>query len=372
MLTIGLIINPYAGIGGSVGLKGSDGAETVSEAFARGAIPKARERAAQALQLLIDQTANIQFISVAGAMGGDLLATLPFPFRLLEADIPLTHTQAQDTAKAARLMLQEKPDLLLFAGGDGTARDICVVVADRLPVLGIPAGVKIHSGVYGITPKASGEVIKALLAGQLVDIREAEVRDLDEEAFRHNQVRAKHFGEMRVPQLGHFVQAVKEGGVESQELVLADIAAWVVANMDVDTLYLIGSGKTTAAIMDELSLSNTLLGVDAVFNGELVAADLTAKDILGLLQEHSQAKAILSVMGGQGHIIGRGNQQFSPEVLRRLGKDNLLLVSTKTKISGLNGRPLIIDSGDPELDQEWAGTIEIITGYKDQIVYPLS
>ena len=52
MLTLGLIINPLAGIGGSVGLKGSDGAEIVKEAFSRGATCKSSERTRLALNVL--------------------------------------------------------------------------------------------------------------------------------------------------------------------------------------------------------------------------------------------------------------------------------------------------------------------------------
>lgn len=372
MITIGLIINPYAGIGGAVGLKGSDGESIVKEALERGATRKAQDRMQQALEVLIPYAEKIKFITVAGEMGGWLLEKLPFLYDLLDTDIPLEHTNASHTQRAAEQMLTANLDVLLFAGGDGTARDIYAVIGDAVPVLGVPAGVKIHSAVYGITPTASGEVLKALVEGQMVDIREAEVRDLDEEAFRQNQVRAKHYGEMRVPQIGHFVQGVKQGGVESEELVLADIAAWVIESLEPDTLYLMGSGKTVAAIMTDLYLDNTLLGVDAVYNGELIGQDLAAAQILELLDNYPQAKAILSVMGGQGHIIGRGNQQISAEVLRKLGKKNVWLVSAKTKIADLEGRPLIIDSGDPELDKQWHGTVEVTTGYRDQIVHALS
>lgn len=372
MIKLGLIINPYAGIGGAVGLKGSDGETTRAEALARGAQRKAMSRTAQALAELSAFRQRFIFITVKGEMGSDTLDALGLPYELLATDIPATQTQAIHTQQAAKHMLEQNLDMLIFAGGDGTARDICAIVGDAVPVLGIPAGVKIHSGVFGITPKATGEVLLALLQGQLVDIREAEVRDLDEDAFRHDQVKAKHYGEMRVPQLGHFVQAVKQGGVEVEELVLADIAAWITRNLEDDTLYLIGSGKTTAAIMEELYLDNTLLGVDAVLNNQQIGKDLTAKQIQQLLEQHPNAKAVLSVMGGQGHVFGRGNQQFTPAILRKLGKKNIILVSAKSKITALNGRPLIIDSGDPQLDQEWAGTIEIITGYNDQIVHALN
>lgn len=371
MFRFGLIINPYAGIGGAVGLKGSDGEDTVREALARGAERRSALRARQALELLLPYREQCVFIVPPGEMGAELVQQLELPHEVLDIAVPATDTRAEHTRLAAQELLQQGIDVLMFAGGDGTARDICAVVGDAVPVLGIPAGVKIHSGVYGITPQASAEVIRTLLEGRLVDIREAEVRDLDEEAFRNNQVRARHYGEMRVPQVGHFVQSVKQGGVESEELVLADIAAFIREEMQDDVLYLIGSGKTTQAIMDELGLANTLLGVDAVFNHALIGQDLTATDILALLDQHDQAQAIVSVMGGQGHIFGRGNQQFSPAVIQRLGKKNIRLVSTKSKIAALDGRPLIIDSGDPQLDAQWRGTIEIITGYRDQIVHAL-
>jgi len=369
MLTLGLIINPVAGLGGTVGLKGSDG--VTQEALARGAEKKSGLRTQQALQQLQPLADQCCFLTCPGEMGADVLHLLGFYFQLIDADISLQNTSADDTRKAAQAMAEAGVDLLLFAGGDGTARDICAVVGEDIPVLGIPAGVKIHSGVYGITPSAAGEVVRALIEGRLIDIKEAEVRDLDEEAFRHNRVKARHYGDMRVPQLGHFVQAVKMGGVESEELVLADISAFIIDGMEDDVLYLIGSGKTTQAIMNDLGLDNTLLGVDAVFSRELVGADLTATQITQLLNDHEKACAVVSIMGGQGHIFGRGNQQFTPAILRRLGKKNIHLVSAKSKITGLQGRPLIIDSGDPQLDKDWTGTMEVITGYRDQIVYPL-
>jgi predicted polyphosphate/ATP-dependent NAD kinase len=371
VLEIGLIVNPLAGIGGAVGLKGSDGESIVARALALGAEKKAGLRTRQALALLKTVAAQCHFITCPGEMGADWLAAEGLAFDTLDLGLPVTPTCAEHTRRAAQLMLERQPALLLFAGGDGTARDICAIVGDRMAVLGIPAGVKIHSGVYGITPQASGEVIRRLVSGQLVDIREAEVRDLDEDAFRAGQVRARHYGDMNVPQEGHFVQAVKQGGVEVEELVLADIAACCVQEMDDHCLYLIGSGKTTLAITNELGLPGTLLGVDAVVDGQLLQADVNEDQIWQLLQRYPQRRALLSVMGGQGHILGRGNQQFSPRILRALGRDNMLLVSTKSKITALAGRPLIVDSGDPQLDQEWAGVKEILTGYQDRILYPV-
>ena len=295
ILTIGLVINPWAGVGGAVGLKGSDG--VIAEALARGAKPKANLRVRTALESLLPYSDRLHFISADGAMGSNLLAEMGFNYQKIKPlsardisaisisdtfskvdsidisesskEFAIT-TSAEDTRYAAQQLVDASVDILLFAGGDGTARDICAVVGEQCPVLGIPAGVKIHSSVFGITPTACGDVLEAFLRGQLVDIREAEVRDLDEEAFRNDRVKTRYFGELRVPQLGHFVQNVKQGGVEDESLVMLDIAATLQQSWQDDTLYLIGSGKTTQALMDEMMLPSTLLGVDAVFNNQLL------------------------------------------------------------------------------------------------------
>ena len=384
---MGLIINPLAGIGGSVGLKGSDGEAVVKEAFSRGARCKSADRTRLALEVLLPIEEDIKIVTCPGEMGEDLLSTLNFQYRVLpnltdeanladEASLKERDnlkerlTAAEDTKRAAEQLLSERVDIILFAGGDGTARDICSVVGDSIPVLGIPAGVKIHSAVYAVTPKAAGEVIAQLARGELIDVKPHDVRDIDEDAFRNNIVRAKLYGEMRVPQAGQFVQSVKQGGVEVEELVLQDIAAEIVQGMEDNVVYFIGSGKTTLAIMDELSLDNTLLGIDAVYNHQLLQSDVSEQDILTLLKQYP-CKAVISIIGGQGHIIGRGNQQLSADVLRQLGKDNLFVISTKAKISALNGRPLIVDSGDNALDEEFSGTIQVTTGFQDHIIYPV-
>lgn len=374
MLTLGLIINPFAGIGGSVALKGSDGADTVTQALALGAEKKSNQRAAQALAMIPRQA--VQFVTCAGEMGEDLLTQLGFGFTLIAPPSDTqssssSNTTAKDTQYGAQQILKAKVDLIVFAGGDGTARDIYDVVQDKVAVLGIPAGVKIHSAVYAVTPRAAGLVIQQLLAGSLVDVKEQDVRDIDEQAFRENRVQARLYGEMRVPQAGQFIQHVKQGGVEVEELVLQDIAEFVADEMLDDVVYFIGSGKTTEQLMQHLSIENTLLGVDAILNQQLLKNDLTEHDILSVLEQHP-AKAIISIMGGQGHVIGRGNQQFSAQVLAKIGKENIQVISTKAKITALEGRPLLIDSGQPELDKAWSGSIEVTTGYRDQIIYPLT
>jgi predicted polyphosphate/ATP-dependent NAD kinase len=369
VLTLGLIINPLAGIGGSVGLKGSDGAEIVKEALSRGAQCKSSERAGLSLSVLVPIKDQIEIITCPASMGENLVANMGFNYQVLD-NIALGNTSAEDTCKAAQQLLDRKVDIIVFAGGDGTARNICSVVADTIPVLGIPAGVKIHSAVYAVTPKAAGEVIAQLVRGELIDVKAHDVRDIDEDAFRNNIVKAKFYGEMRVPQAGQFVQSVKQGGVEVEELVLQDIAADIVAGMEDDMLYFIGSGKTTLAIMDELQLENTLLGIDVVLNHQLLKNDVSESDILAFLDQYP-GKAVISVIGGQGHIIGRGNQQLSCAVLKKLGKGNVKVIATKAKISALEGRPLIVDSGDNDLDADFSGTIEVTTGFNDYIIYPV-
>ncbi len=366
MFTLGLIINPLAGVGGSVALKGSDGEETARRALALGAVPKAGERTAQALSVLTGL--SFRLCCAPGEMGADIARDLGFEPEVI-GEIEVGHTCAEDTRRVAREMQQAGVDLILFAGGDGTARDICEAVSDSIPVLGVPAGVKIHSGVYAVTPRAAGEIVAMLVRGELVTLRDQEVRDIDEEAFREGMVRARYYGELLVPEEGRYLQHVKNGsGREIEELVLGDIAAEVVETMEDDVFYVMGSGTTVQAVMDELGLPNTLLGVDLVRNNELVASDLTADQLLNTIGDQP-TRILITVIGGQGHIIGRGNQQLSPELLRRIGRDNLIVVASKTKLKALEGRPLIVDSGDGELNHQLSGLIRVITGYKDAVLY---
>ncbi|QSX39566.1 ATP-NAD kinase family protein [Shewanella cyperi] len=363
---LGLIINPLAGLGGSVALKGSDG--VAAEALALGAQPKAGLRMHTALEELLEFKDRIIVYTASGAMGEDVCRAMGFETEICY-QAPL-NTEAGDTKSAVAELCKLQPDLLLFAGGDGTARDVYAVVDEQQVVLGVPAGVKIHSGVYGITPKAAGIVVRLLLQGELVSLMEADVMDIDEAAFREGTVRARRFGEMRVPAEPRYVQAVKMGGKEVDELVLADIAAELIDEMD-DSLYIMGSGSTVAAVMQELGLDNTLLGVDLVQDRQLMASDLTAAQLLEAT-ENQKVKLVITLIGGQGHILGRGNQQLSPALIRRIGKDNIVILATKTKLKALEGRPLIVDSGDPELDKALSGYYRIVTGYRDYVMYQVA
>ncbi len=372
-MKVGLIINPLAGLGGSVALKGSDGCSSL--AMELGAQPKAQGRVEQALSELVEYKSYIEFFCPPGLMGGDLLNQMGFQITevgLEDSSCELGGTTADDTRSAVAALVTHDIDLLVFAGGDGTARDICAVLPEGIPVVGIPAGVKIHSAVYAINPQAAGALLLEMLKGELVNLRMSDVRDIDEEAFRSGVVKAKLFGEMLVPEEGRYVQMMKCGGIEKEEWVVADIAAEMVERMEDDVLYIIGSGATTQAIMDNLGLENTLLGVDLVMNHELVESDVSESKILNALADADESQLIISVIGGQGHIFGRGNQQLSPKVIRLLGRDRIQVLATKTKIKTLDGRPMLVDTGDIALDKELCGWYRVVSGYQDEIVYPVS
>ncbi|WP_281716170.1 ATP-NAD kinase family protein [Alteromonas sp. CyTr2] len=365
---LGVVVNPFAGIGGAFALKGSDGAEIREKALAMGAEKKANEKMAKALSILEALSGQFTVVTASGDMGETICESLGIPYEVIyTADA--VQTEGEDSERAAKAMVDANVDLLLFAGGDGTARNICSVVGTQVPVLGVPAGCKIHSGVYCVSPSAAGQVVSQMIAGELVSEMDAEVRDIDENAFREGKVIAKHYGEMRVPAELTYVQAVKMGGKEDEALVLDDIAAYVgeIIDDEPDTYFVMGSGSTVGAVMDFLGLENTLLGVDVVKQGELIASDVTASELIALTHD-KPTKVILTVIGGQGHILGRGNQQLSPAFIRQIGKQNMLVVATKQKLQALNGKPLRLDSSDATLDAELAGAFTVITGYKDKVL----
>lgn len=398
MFKLGLVINPIAGVGGSVALKGSD--DMAMHAISLGAKPKANIRAQTALKVLLPYQDEITVYTVNNQMGEQAAQELGFNVKLVY-QTDNENTDASDTEHAVSALLAEEVDVILFAGGDGTARNIANVVAcnaeineqPQVPVLGIPAGCKIHSGVYAITPTAAGRVVELMITKQLVTLTEGDVMDIDESLFRQGVVKAKRYGEMQIPSELRYVQAVKSGGKESDELVLHDISEDVIAHMaDNDGhLFIIGSGSTTDFLMNELGLSNTLLGVDLVQNEALIASDVTEELLwqklthinesqtneIQTIQTPQSAKLVITLIGGQGHIFGRGNQQLSPRIIRFIigqngGKENIIIIATKAKLTALNNRALISDTGDNELDQLLSGFMPITTGYKDQVLYPVS
>lgn len=371
MKKIGLIINPVAGIGGKVGLKGSDGAEIQARARALGAVPESNEKAGITLRMLKQEEGQFELYTYPKEMGADAARAAGLDAKLI-GDIMLEGTRPADTIKAAKEMYALGADLILFAGGDGTARNILDAVGTEVPVLGIPAGCKIHSAVYAINPRFAGELALQFIQGKVKEMREAEVMDIDEDLFRQNRVRARLYGYLKVPNARNLVQNLKSGRGNSETASIDGLSRYLADTMLKDTLYIIGPGSTTRAIMDKLGLPNTLLGVDLVYNRKLLAADVAEQGILCALEHCGKAKLIVTVIGGQGYVFGRGNQQLSANVIRRVGKANIIIAASKDKMLSLFGQSLYVDTGVEEVNQNLCGYYKVVVGYEDYVMFKIS
>jgi predicted polyphosphate/ATP-dependent NAD kinase len=383
---LGLIVNPLAGVGGRVGLKGSDGAAIVRRALELGAAREAPRRAQLTLERVARVREQVTIVTWPGEMGEDearaagweptVVGSLAARPRLTVGAATYVETTAADTRQAARDLVAAGVDLILFAGGDGTARDVLDAVGDKVAVLGIPAGVKIHSAVYATTPAAAGDLVAHFLVERAASaqVREGEVMDIDEEAFRDGRVSARLYGYLSVPYERLLVQSAKAGGVAGDAAELNAIANDVVNGMEAGVMYLLGPGTTVRAIAQLLGVPKTLLGVDAVRDRRLAGADLGEARIVELLaaRPDGTTRIVVTVIGGQGHVFGRGNQQLSAPVIRRVGRENVIVVATQTKLLSLGGRPLLADTGDPDLDGELAGYLPVVTGLGRRIMYRLA
>ena len=332
---LGILVNPYAGIGGSVGLKGSDGEAIRAEAFARGAEQRAPARMQRCLTMLQPLRDQLEIYCFAGDMGESEAIAAGFPCTLI-GEATAQPSSAQDTIAAVTALVDEKVDLILFAGGDGTARNIADALehidALQQVVLGVPSGVKMHSGVYAITPEAAGEILLCLLNKQLVNLSEVEIRDIDEYAFRAGKVKTRLYAHLRAPQLPQFIQQVKNSGAAQDELVKLDIANYLIDQLEDDVLYIVGPGSTTQVFLEQLGLTGTLLGVDLVMNRELLAADVSAPQLRDAISQYVDVRLVITAIGGQGHIIGRGNQQLTPDILQKIPRIHIQIIATKEKI----------------------------------------
>lgn len=366
---IGLIVNPIAGMGGRVGLKGTDGPEVYQEAIEKGAKPESATKAARALEPLLEISNQFELITCNGAMGETTLSLLGLaPAEIIDI-MDEEISEPADTMKAVVQMNRIGIDLLMFAGGDGTARNISAVNFDNTICIGIPAGVKIQSSAFARTPREAGTIIHDFITGKIRRIKEAEVMDLDEKLYRQGIVAPKLFGSLLVPDVSGRMQPKKFRSASSDISDQMAIASEVVRNIK-DELVLIGPGSTTQAIMKKLGLESTLIGVDAIKNGALIGKDLNESEILELIKVE-KAKLVLTPIGGQGFLLGRGNQQISPKVIRLIGKDNFLVVATKQKLNSLPDNKLWVDTGDLDLDFILKGYVRVITGIKEAVVFKL-
>lgn len=364
---LGVIVNPVAGMGGRVGLKGTDGVEIVNKARQLGASPESPRRTVEALRVIHRIKDQIEVLTYPQEMGENEAKESSFLSTTL-GSIRSGETTSQDTQQAAKDMKNMGVDLLLFAGGDGTARDIYTAVGHELTVLGIPAGVKIHSAVYAVNPRQAGEVAISFLTNPELRVIEAEVMDIDEVSFREGVVAAKLYGYLRIPEERQFIQSAKSGGIQSEEQHIEGIANELASGLEQDCLYIFGPGTTTRDILARLGLEKTLLGVDVVLNRQLIAKDVNEQQLIALI-DGKKAKVVVTVIGGQGYIFGRGNQQISPEIIRKIGKENIIVVATKEKLASLRGKPLLIDTGDEAVDKMLNGYVRVITGFEEYSVY---
>ncbi|MFO1060368.1 MAG: ATP-NAD kinase family protein [Dongiaceae bacterium] len=375
-MRLGLVVNPIAGMGGAVGLKGTDTPEILSRARALGAQPRAALRAGQALQVVAAALGGrVTVLAPGGAMGEDAaraagLAVEPLPGGGAAGETGPGETGPADTERAAAALAAAGVELLLFCGGDGTARDVCRAIGERLPAVGIPAGVKMHSAAYATGPRAAGELAVRFLADGR-PVRPPQVMDIDEDAFRAGAVAARLYGYLAVPYHRELLQGAKAGRVNSEPAALDAIAAEVGDRLRPGRVYLLGPGSTTAAIAGRLGWPKTLLGVDAYADGTRIAADAGEAALLAAIAGRP-ATAVVTPIGGQGHVLGRGNQQLGPALIRAIGRAGLVVVATPQKLASLQGRPLRVDTGDPALDADLVGHVRVITGYRTEAVCPVA
>ncbi|HHY37983.1 MAG TPA: ATP-NAD kinase family protein [Clostridia bacterium] len=363
---IGLIVNPIAGIGGRVGLKGSDGREALRKARELGGKPESPKRAKEALLRMASIKHELDILTYPHEMGEDEARECGFE-PIVIGSIKKGETTSEDTKSAARDMAEARVDALLFAGGDGTARDIYDAIGGRLPVIGIPAGVKIHSAVFAINAQSAGDLVMMFLR-EPAELWEAEVMDVDEEAFRRGLLSTKLYGYLKIPYQDRLFQGPKRGSIAGERSSMNGIAEYFAEEIEDDYLYIVGPGTTTRAIHERLGLPKTLLGVDVIRDRQIVASDVNENQILRLVCD-KKAKILVTPIGGQGFIFGRGNQQISPDVIKKVGKEHVIVVATGHKMASLGGRPLLVDTGDDETDDMLSGYIRVITGYRQELVY---
>ncbi len=353
-MLIGFVINPVAGMGGMVALKGTDG-ETLNEAVRRGASPISNDRARRALSKIEGKSV---FLTASGEMGERVLSELSLSSEVVHS--VREKSAAMDTKDACTRFLERGTDLIIFCGGDGTARDVLDVVGESITVIGIPSGVKMHSGVFANTPEEAGEVICAFIKGEMTT-RLSEVMDVDEEAFRTGELRTRLYGYLRVPSLEGMMQPPKGTifGTSDDEQKEA-IAEFVVENMEPGTHYVLGPGTTTRAVAQRLGQPKTLLGVDVYLDGRIMVQDASESDLIKVLPG-TKAKVLVTPIGRQGFVLGRGNQQISPRVIGMVGVENVQVLATRDKLG--ETPTLHSDSGDPELDRRMNGYLRVLVGY---------
>ncbi|MEC7969608.1 MAG: NAD(+)/NADH kinase [Pseudomonadota bacterium] len=382
-MKIGLLVNPVAGLGGAVGLKGSDGSALQNQARLREGSGRAPSRVGVFLEHLreIDEkepagantvAPQTQWITWSGAMGADYLAQHGFSHTVLGSY--QGKSAAADTVAAVTAYIQQGVDLVVFVGGDGTARDVLGAATEATTFLGLPAGVKMHSGVFAISPMAAARVVSALAQGRVVSRVQREVRDYVEaeaSADADAIIRTRAYGELWVPEANDLLQQTKVGGKESDALAITEIASYVTENWPNETAeaLILGPGSSCMQIKQAFGMPGTLLGVDVLMPDGSHLLDASAQQLLSVVRSNP-TKVFLSFTRQQAFLFGRGNQQLTPQVLKCLQwPTDFIVISSRNKLLALEQRPLLVDCDDPTLDALYSGLVEVLTGYDERSLY---
>jgi len=371
-ICIGVVINPLAGVGGAVGLKGSDGPATVAEACARQASFDAPKRALPALLRLraAADPARFHVVTAAGAMGEDSCRLAGLDARVV-AWATRSPSSPADTAAACRAFIDAGADLIMFAGGDGTARDIAAVAGTHVPMIGIPCGVKMYSGVFALTAARAGEVAVQCALGPF-DVQAVELLDIDEAELRADRASSRLHGHVLAPVDRTRMQASKAHVPDSGRADIDAACRQLAGEFERDALYIVGPGTTMATLCERAGVRGTMLGVDAIVNGNVVAADASEATLLKLLDKWPSASIVVGVIGRQGCLFGRGNQPISAPVLARVARQRIEVVASVHKLLSLVDGRLFVDTGDADMDRALAGPLRIRTGANRSMVMRLT
>lgn len=363
---MGFIVNPIAGMGGRVGLKGTNG--VLKEAFARGAKPIAPIKAKEFLAKLkeLQTEGSIDILTCPTPMGAEEAKAAELTTQILPMSLK-SETTAEDTKLAIQFLVKSNVDLIVFVGGDGTARDILDAMKEvnNVLVLGVPSGVKMHSGIFATSALDAAEVVIAFLqkATQTVDF---EIMDVDEAAFRQDHLSVKLYGFLKgpfVPMRLVCSKQVSPETIDEHENQMAT-ARFIVENMDASATYILGPGTTIKCIADLLGVGKTVLGVD-IYRNKTVIKDVNEQKMLQEIKDWPKVWIILSPIGRQGMLLGRGNQQISPEIIKRVGREKIIVAATRSKIQGIEGNILRVATGTPEIDNMFRGYIRVVTDYRE-------
>jgi predicted polyphosphate/ATP-dependent NAD kinase len=369
VMNLGLLVNPIAGMGGRVGLKGTDG--VVEEAIKRGATPVSPARAVeflQALEPLVQSNSKINLWVCPLQMGEDVTQEVGLEHRVIDVEIGDT-TSSEDTHQCIRSLYQAGVRLVVFVGGDGTARDILDTIMkeklDDLHILGVPSGVKMYSGIFVVNPTDAAEVVRLVLEDG-AGTAEYEIMDADEDAYREDRFIIRLYGYMKGPAVPARFQGAKQASPETIDEHEAQeaIAKYIIEQMIPDGTYILGPGTTVKTVTDLLGVKKTTLGVDIYHRGSIYN-DVNEIQIIQLVDDFSKTWIVVSPIGHQGILFGRGNQQISPGIIERVGRDHIFVISTLSKLKGIDGETLKVDTGDFLLDEVLRGYIRVITDYNE-------